>query len=76
MMFYLAWLFCLAIFSLTWYSNTRVVDQKFFLSCSLLKTYRVDTSQLTPVLFIYIKLEVYFFGKQFVTIFNSTFLSK
>ena len=76
MMFYLAWPFCLAIFSLTWYSNTRVADQKFFLSCSLLKTYRVGTSQLTPVLFIYLKREVYFFGKQFVTIFNSTFLSK
>ena len=59
-MFYLAWPFCLAIFSLTWYSNTRVADQKFFLSCWLLKTYRVGTSQLTPVLFIYLKLEVYF----------------
>ena len=33
MMFYLAWPFCLAIFSLTWYNNTRVADQKFFLSC-------------------------------------------
>ena len=60
MMFYLAWPFCLAIFSLTCYSNTRVADQKFFLSCWLLKTYRVGTSQLTPVLFIYLKLEVYF----------------
>ena len=27
MMFYLAWPFCLAIFSLTWNSNTRVMDQ-------------------------------------------------
>ena len=33
MMFYLAWPFCLAIFSLTWNSNTRVADQTFFLSC-------------------------------------------
>ena len=33
------------------------------------------TSQLTSVLFIYLKLEVYFFGKKFVTIFNSTLIS-
>ena len=34
------------------------------------------TSQLTSVLFVNLKLEIYFFGKEFVTIFNSTFLSK
>ena len=76
-MFYLAWPFCLAIFTLTWYSNTRVADQKFFLSCWLLNTYWVCTSQLTSVLFIYLKLEVYFFGEEFVTIFIALFfLSK
>ena len=35
------------------------------------------TCQLTSVLFIYLKLEVYFFGKEFVTIFIAlSFLSK
>ena len=67
MIFGLAKPFCLAIFSLTWYNNTSVVDRKFFLSCWLLKTasYRVcsQTSQLTSVLFIYLKLEVYFLEK-------------
>ena len=76
MMFCLAYAFCLAVFMLTYYSNTSVADRKFFLSCWLLKPYRVGTSQLTSVLFIYLKLKVYFFGKEFVIIFNSTFLFK
>ena len=59
------------------YSNTSVADRKFFLSCWLLKTYRLCTSQLTSVLFMYLKLEEYYFGKEFVTIFIAlSFLSK
>ena len=72
-------MFCLAWQYLVWPGTViqSVVDRKFFLSCWLLKTHWVCTSQLTSVLFIYLKLEFYLFGKEFVTIFIAlSFLSK
>ena len=71
-------LFDLAIFSFTRYSNTKCRGPEIlFILLTSKNTLSVYFSAYQSVLFIYLKLEFYLFGKEFVTIFIALFfLSK